>query len=191
MMNEPWYDTRTFSASDLSGQRPETREFTGCAFVDCNFAESDFSSINFADCTFDRCNLGLVKLTGTSLKNVSFTACKLIGADFSTCNDLLLSLTFEKCNLELAYFGKMKLKNTRFEECSIREANFTDTDLAGSSFLLCDLTDTLFDHTILHGVDFRTAFNYCLDPESNRLKNAKFSYPGVCGLLRKYQIEIE
>jgi uncharacterized protein YjbI with pentapeptide repeats len=85
----------------------------------------------------------------------------------------------------------MKLKNTRFEECSIKEANFTDTDLTGSSFLLCDLTATLFNHTILHGVDFRTAYNYCLDPEINKLKKARFSYPGVCGLLRKYGIVIE
>jgi len=42
-----------------------------------------------------------------------------------------------------------------------------------------------------NGVDFRTAFNYSFDPEINKIRKARFSYPGVCGLLQKYNIEIE
>jgi hypothetical protein len=43
----------------------------------------------------------------------------------------------------------------------------------------------------LTGADFRTAYNYSLDPENNKLKNARFSGPGVLGLLDKYDIKID
>jgi len=36
----------------------------------------------------------------------------------------------------------------------------------------------------------RTAFNYSLNPELNKIKKAKFSLPAVVGLLDKYDIEI-
>ena len=46
------------------------------------------------------------------------------------------------------------------------------------------------DQTILEKADFRTAKNYSIDPEQNRLKKAKFSLSGVVGLLRKYDIVV-
>ncbi|MGI8788822.1 MAG: hypothetical protein ACR2HG_13805 [Pyrinomonadaceae bacterium] len=39
--------------------------------------------------------------------------------------------------------------------------------------------------------DFQTAYNYSIDPESNRIKKAQFSIPGIARLLDKYEIEIE
>jgi fluoroquinolone resistance protein len=191
MLHEPFYDNRIFQCLDYSDKKPETGEFTDCTFIDCNFTSGDFSTINFIECTFERCNVSLVKLAGTGLKNVHFVGCKIVGVDFGVCNDLLLSLEFEKCNLEYSYFQKKKLKKTEFKECTIKEANFSETDLTGSAFLRCDLLNTVFDRTILDGVDFRTAFNYCIDPVINRMKKAKFSYQGVKGLLYKYDIEIE
>jgi fluoroquinolone resistance protein len=44
---------------------------------------------------------------------------------------------------------------------------------------------------LLEKADFRTAYNYSIDPEKNRIKKAKFSIFGVTGLLDKYDIEIE
>ncbi len=41
------------------------------------------------------------------------------------------------------------------------------------------------------GVDFRTSFNYSIDPQLNRIKKAKFSLPGIAGLLDKYDIVID
>jgi hypothetical protein len=38
--------------------------------------------------------------------------------------------------------------------------------------------------------DFRSAFNYSINPEINRIKKAKFSLTGLQGLLGKYDIEI-
>jgi hypothetical protein len=43
----------------------------------------------------------------------------------------------------------------------------------------------------LDAVDFRTAYNFKIDPEFNPMKKAKFSTQGIVGLLDKYDIKIE
>jgi uncharacterized protein YjbI with pentapeptide repeats len=55
----------------------------------------------------------------------------------------------------------------------------------------CNLTQAIFDHSILEKADFRTSYNYSINLEINRAKKAKFSILGVSGLLDKYDIEIE
>jgi len=47
-----------------------------------------------------------------------------------------------------------------------------------------------FDKTMLEKADFRTAYNYSIDPDNNRIKKAKFSQSGLGGLLHKYDIVI-
>jgi uncharacterized protein YjbI with pentapeptide repeats len=79
----------------------------------------------------------------------------------------------------------------RFVNCTLHEVDFTEADLTASLFENCDLQRTLFANTNLEKADFRTAFNYSIDPELNRIKKARFSMPGVLGLLSKYNIDIE
>ena len=55
----------------------------------------------------------------------------------------------------------------------------------------CDLSQAVFDRTILEKADFRTSYNYSIDPENNKIKKAKFSMTGISGLLAKYDIEVE
>jgi len=55
----------------------------------------------------------------------------------------------------------------------------------------CDLQRTFFNNTNLEGVNFRTSFNYSIDPELTRIKKAKFSLHSIAGLLDKNDIEIE
>jgi uncharacterized protein YjbI with pentapeptide repeats len=55
----------------------------------------------------------------------------------------------------------------------------------------CNLTGAAFDNTTLEKADFRTAHNYSVDPERNRVKKARFSIQGLAGLLNRYDIEIE
>jgi hypothetical protein len=49
----------------------------------------------------------------------------------------------------------------------------------------------VFDNCIIEKADFTTANNYSIDPEKNKIKNAKFSIPAVIGLLNNYDIVIE
>ncbi|MDO9037589.1 MAG: pentapeptide repeat-containing protein, partial [Lutibacter sp.] len=98
---------------------------------------------------------------------------------------------FEDCHLNIISFYKLKLKNTKFNKCKLQEVDFTETDLSNASFNNCDLIGSIFNATILEKADFRTSYNYSIDPEINRIKKARFSLQGIVGLLGKYQIEIE
>jgi uncharacterized protein YjbI with pentapeptide repeats len=133
----------------------------------------------------------MVFLNETAMKGVTFIHCKLLGVDFQGCKPFLLSLDFEDCQLNLATFNEMPLKGTRFINCQLQEVDFTEANLTNVLFDRCDLSRAIFARTVLEKADFRTAFNYSLDPETNRIKQAKFSKEGVLGLLDKYRIVIE
>ena len=88
-------------------------------------------------------------------------------------------------------FNKTKLKNTVFENSQLHETDFTECVLTNSVFDNCDLTRATFGNSNLEKVDFKTAYNFTVDPEFNRIKKAKFSIENISGLLRKYDIIIE
>jgi uncharacterized protein YjbI with pentapeptide repeats len=115
----------------------------------------------------------------------------MLGLHFENCNPLGLSFALDNCNLSHSSFYKTKLKKTRFKDLKLHEADFTECDLSNSVFENCDLMRATFDKTILEKTDFRSSFNYSIDPERNRLKKAKFSLSGIAGLLDKYDIDID
>jgi len=53
------------------------------------------------------------------------------------------------------------------------------------------LLESILNYANLEQADFRTAYNYFIDPETKFIKNAKFSFDGVKRFLDKYKIEIE
>ncbi|MBN1928531.1 MAG: pentapeptide repeat-containing protein [Chlorobiaceae bacterium] len=165
--------------------------FEGCRFVQCSFAQTDFSGIVFRDCAFEQCDLSMMKLGGAALREVRFTGCKLLGVQFSECRKLLLEMSFERCMMRLSLFTGLDLKNTTFIHCDLQEADFTGANLSGSIFSDCDLRLAIFFHTNLEKADLRTAFNFSISPESNRLRKAKFSLHGLPGLLESYDIDID
>jgi fluoroquinolone resistance protein len=166
-------------------------DYENCSFINCDFSEANLSDLNFLECEFIGCNLSLVKLNNTSLREVKFKKCKLLGLHFEDCNNLLITIDFEDCILNISSFFKLNLKRTRFINSKIIDVDFTETDLNKSIFENCDLKSTTFQNTNLEGADFRSSYNYSIDPELNRIKKAKFSIPWIAGLLDKYDIDIE
>ena len=183
-------EDKLFSNIDFTLEKLEGEKFDNCEFKDCNFSNYNLSFLDFIECRFESCNMSMVKLKGSSVKEVKFVSCKLIGVDFGVCNEFLLSMSFDKCILDYAQFYKLKLQKINIKDCSLKEANLTESDLSGANFLNCDLDRAIFSHTRLNSADFRTAFNYSIDPESNNIKKAKFSFNGISGLLDKYEIVI-
>jgi uncharacterized protein YjbI with pentapeptide repeats len=114
----------------------------------------------------------------------------MLGMQFNDCNLIGLSFGFENCLLNHSSFYKIKIKNTIFKNSQLYEADFTECDLTCSVFDNCELARATFERTIIEKADFRTSFNYSIDPENNRIKKAKFSLTGIAGLLDKYDIEI-
>ena len=82
------------------------------------------------------------------------------------------------------------MPKTTFTNCSLKETNFVSADLTKSVFENCNLDNAIFNDTKLKEVDFKTAYNYKIDPEFNPMKKAKFSSAGILGLLDKYDIKI-
>lgn len=182
---------KTFEKQSYKQNPLPKGEYDDCTFNNCDFSEADLFAIDFIDCRFVDCNLSLANIAKASFKNVSFVACKLLGLHFEHCNPFLLSVSFKDCNINLSSFYRLKLKSTHFENCSLNEVDFNATDLTQSKFVNCDLADAKFDQSNLEKVDFSTAYNYTINPESNRVKKAKFSVNGLAGLLSHYDILVD
>jgi hypothetical protein len=185
------FEDKTFENIDFAHRKLGVVEYEKCAFVHCDFSGADLSNARFSACEFTSCNLSNPKTAKTGLHNVTFKGCKLLGVHFEQCNAFLLSMQFENCRVDFCSFTRLNLRKTRFKECTFHEADFAEADLTGSLFDHCDLARTTFSNTLLEKVDFRTSYNFSIDPERNRLKKARFSLAGVPGLLQKYEIDID
>lgn len=190
-MDQNYPEENKFDKIDFTKKTLARREYENCTFINCDFSNSDLSGINFTECTFSGCNISMAKLIKTTLNDIVFKDCKLTGLRFEDCQQVLFSVNFENCTLSLSSFYKQKIKKTKFKHTSLREVDFTEADLSNSVFDHCDLTGTVFENTILEKADFRTSYNYSINPELNRIKKAKFSITGIAGLLDRYDIEIE
>jgi fluoroquinolone resistance protein len=190
-MASVFFEGKTFNKSDFTVNPPEKGEYDSCRFQNCDFSDVNLSGFVFTECEFVACNLSLAKLGKTALKDCRFKDCKMLGLHFEDCSDFLFQVGFDNCQLNLSSFFKRKLKQTTFRNTSLQEVDFTEADLTAAVFDQCDMTNATFDRSILEKADFRSAFNYSIDPENNRIKKAKFSVAGLPGLLYKYGIEIE
>jgi uncharacterized protein YjbI with pentapeptide repeats len=135
--------------------------------------------------------MAMAKLTKTVFQNCKLEDCKLTGLHFEHCNPMLFSVAFERCDLTLSSFYKLKMPKTSFDNCRLKDADFAEADLSIASFANCDLEGAIFENTSLEKTDFRSAVNYVIDPEQNKIKKAKFSASGLAGLLVKYQLDID
>jgi fluoroquinolone resistance protein len=189
-MEEAYIEDQLYSNQDFTATPLAKGEYEACRFEGCDFSETNFSGFKFSGCHFKDCNLSLVKTGNTAFRDCIFTGCKMLGVKFDDCNTIGLEMQFNHCNLQHSSFYKLKIKSTRFNESNLTETDFTQADLGNCNFDGCNLLYAIFDNTILEKADFRTAYNYSIDPENNRIKKAMFSLPGVAGLLNKYGISI-
>jgi uncharacterized protein YjbI with pentapeptide repeats len=190
MIDATTHENKTFEKVVYSGKELRNREFEQCIFKDCDLSDSIFAHNRFTDCTFIGCNLSMIKLTSSSLRDVTFKQCKLLGINFSECEDFLFSVRFESSILDYASFMNKKMMKTKFIDTSMKQVLFTGSNLSHAVFDATDLADAIFNGTNLKEADFVNAYNYTIDPELNDIKKAKFSLQGVPGLLTKYGIRI-
>jgi uncharacterized protein YjbI with pentapeptide repeats len=115
----------------------------------------------------------------------------MIGVHFNEINSFLLKIYFKECQLNYASFYQLKIPNTKFINCNLEAVDFTETIANGIVFNNCELKGAIFKDTNLEKSDFRTAFNFEINPENNRLKNTTFSRNTIDGVLSQYQIIIE
>lgn len=187
---ESYYD-QVFESTNYSADGFPEGESEACTFKNCLFADVNLSHRSFLACEFQDCDFTGAKLGDTAFKDVKFVGCKLLGVDFTGCNPFLLEMTFEECILNLASFYQLNLKGTSFVRCSLEEVDFVQTNLSEASFADCNLAMAQFDQTNLEKADLRTAVNFLINPNNNRLKKAKFARPTLDGLLDAFDVIIE
>ena len=78
-------------------------------------------------------------------------------------------------------FSGSKFKESLFEECDLMDSNFKDVNFESTQFTQCNMARA----------DFRGAYGYIIDIQSNKLKKAKFSFPEVTNLLNSIDIVID
>lgn len=82
------------------------------------------------------------------------------------------------------------MKGTNFSRCSLVAVDFMSTDLTSVTFDNCDLYRSEFAKAIANKANFKTSYNYTIDPEKTKIKRAVFSREGVAGLLYKHEIVV-
>lgn len=190
-MSNKLHEGKTFNKINYANKQLINNEFSNCKFADCDFSKTNFSNIDFVDCEFESCNFSLTVLKYAGLKDVHFKDCKVVGVDFSACNDFLFSVKFTDCTVDYATFHSKRMKKIVFTNSVLKEVDFSECDLTEAKFLNCDLTRTIFDRSILDKADFSTAVNFEINPERNRIKKAVFSHAGLLGLLSKYDLVVK
>lgn len=190
-MPDNYFDSQEFSKIDFTTTKISKGEYDNCTFINCNLEGIHASNIQFVECEFIDCNFSNTILKDTAFKDVHFINCKLIGVQFHEIDSFLVQLSFKECQLNYSSFYQLKIPNTKFIDCNLEEVDFTETNLLSSSFSLCNLKNTVFDNTFIENTDFRTALNFDINPDRNKLKGAKFSKENVVGLLSTYKIIVE
>lgn len=190
-MDQTLHQDKVFEKINFSQKELRNREFEKCTFRQCDLSNSSFIATRFIDCVFAGCNLSMLKLQRSTVSRVIFRDSKVMGVNFSDCEDNLFSVRFEGCMADYASFMNKKMPKTAFIQTSLKHVNFSNAILTQAVFDRADLEEALFSRTQLNEADFRTAINYVLDPELNTIRKAKFSTYGLAGLLTKHNLHIE
>jgi uncharacterized protein YjbI with pentapeptide repeats len=85
--------------------------------------------------------------------------------NFSMCDKLIFDIAFTHCVLDFAKFYTLKLKGTSFVHCSLIAVD--------------------------NKANFKTSYNYSIDPTKTKIKKAVFALAGLKGLLTKYVVVVE
>ncbi len=167
------------------------KEFECCTFNNCNFSECMFIGVSFADCVFNNCVLDHAKIGNVAFRNAIFNNCQIREVNFSMCDKFIFAITFNECILDFSKFYTLKLKGTTFLDCSLIAVDFMATELTEVIFDNCDLYRSEFGKAIANKVNFKTSYNYTIDPSKTKLKKAIFSLKEVKGLLFKHDLVIK
>ena len=123
-----------------------------------------------------------------AFRSVTFYNCEIKEVNFAMCDKLIFEVHFYDCILDFSKFYTLKLKGTTFNSCSLVAVDFMAVDLTNVLFDDCDLYRAEFSKAIANKANFRTSFNYTIDPSKTKLKKAIFSLKEVKGLLFKHEI---
>ncbi len=80
---------------------------------------------------------------------------------------------------------------TRCSPILFDTSSVPNTDLSGCNFSESDFSGSLFQNTNLTSANLTKCTGYKIDPQKNRIKNAKFSLPEAMELLEAFEIQLD
>ncbi|GAA0124918.1 pentapeptide repeat-containing protein [Clostridium sp. CTA-19] len=167
------------------------KNFEQCEFLNCDFLQGDFSCSTFEDCIFKECNLALINVDDTKFRNVTFEGCKIVGINFTKCDNFILDVKFFESLINSCNFSRLSLKKTSFKGSIIKECDFIEVNLQECDFTYTTLTKSVFLDCNLSKADFSYAKEYDINPQANKLKKAIFTVPDAAMLLKYFDIVIK
>ena len=189
------YEGLNFAHIRLEGEELNDLHFDGCTFVHCELIDTKLVGCSFTDCKFEHCKALNGIYTHVNASDNAFTDCALIGIqwpDFMTARSVRLPFaSLVRCKLSYNVFHGMRMKRIDFGESDLTGCIFEDCDLSESKFCHCTLSEATFSNNNLMHADFRGAKAYEFSTAENRIRQAKFSFPEVMGLLKALEIVVE
>jgi len=193
--NETNYETEIFSQLEVVAQKISNTTFEQCHFLGCDFSESEFTECRFIECEFRDSNFNVTKLTGSQFWESQFENCKLTGINWTSLNwtgiTVSAPMAFESSDLSFSVFHSLSLPGLKMTNSKARNVDFEDCDLTKGEFTNTDFKDARFNRTKLNMCDFSEAVNYYIDPNSNSMVGASFSFPEVISLLTAFDINVK
>lgn len=180
------YNNTIYSEEDVN-----FKEFECCTFTNCNFSQCIFVAVTFIDCTFNDCTFSKAKINYVAFRTVTFNRCEIKEVNFAMCDKLIFEIAFTDCILDFSKFYTLKIKGTSFTNCSLIAVDFMATDLTEVIFENCDLYRSEFAKAVANKANFKTSYNYTIDPKVTKLKKAVFALEGLKGLLYKHEIVVQ
>lgn len=190
-MTSEYIAEKEFNTITYKKEGANFKEFEGCTFNNCDFTQCVFLAVTFIDCVFNDCNFNASKINYAAFRTVYFNNCQIQDVNFAMCDKLIFEIHFNNCNLDFSKFYTLKIKGTTFTNCSIVAVDFMSTDLTDVLFDNCDLYRSEFEKAIANKCDFRTSYNYTIDPSKTKIKKAIFSRKDLKGLLFRHDIIVQ
>jgi len=185
-----YYESVTFTADKPDFVHLDEIEFYECEFNGISFFKGQITNCRFENCKFTNCDLSLANINCSQFIEVEFNNCKLAGLDWRTAMKPF-TIKFNESKLNDSIFFGLDLRGAEFINSEVRHCDFERCNMAKVSFLQSDLLNSKFSSTNLTQADFTLATNYSVDPETNKIKKAKFNQPEVLALLDGFDIIIE
>jgi fluoroquinolone resistance protein len=165
--------------------------FENCKFSSCHFQNMAMPGATFRSCVFEKCEFVLSKMSDVTLSDTIFESCKIMGVNFSECNNFAFSAEYHNCSIDNSMFFSMDFRKGKFLKCRL-----VDTDLSDCDFSEADFSDTIFKHVTIHNcnfekADFRSAQGYAINAATNQVHNARFSLPEAQSFLSFLGIKLE
>ena len=185
-----YYECDSFSGIDFSSFNIVESAFQSCDFQSCFFNKNNLFNCSFRDCRFNCCQISLVLLKNTMFSDIQIIESKILGLNFSECNNISFSIDFNSSIIDSVVMFEKNLKKTKYINCTIRNTDFDNCEMKG-----CDFSGTKFEKTSFHNCnleksDFSKSIGYQIDPSTNKLKEAKFSIPEAISFLSYLGIKL-